>query len=288
MKLIASDLDGTLLNEQGVVSEENAQAIKKAIDHGIKFVVATGRSYEAASKPLQAVGIIEPIISLNGAFLLLKSREITRKAPLDTEVCKQVLEVCQEEDMYIEFFTSDGIYSGSREHFQEVLVDIMKSANPNISEDEIRKKADLRFQAEPVEFIDDYMEVFSIQNLEIYKILAFSHDKAKLANARKRLEFEAGIAITSSGEINLEFNHPNAQKGIALKYLANSMGIDMQDVMALGDNWNDASMLQMAGRGVAMANAAEGIQELCEYTTRSNIEHGVAVAIEEMLQEIKV
>ncbi|RDW22445.1 Cof-type HAD-IIB family hydrolase [Oceanobacillus arenosus] len=287
MKLIASDLDGTLLNEQGVVSEENAQVIKKAIDQGIKFVVATGRSYESASKPLKAVGIVSPVISLNGALTFSEERDIIRKVPLNMSESKKVLQVCQDEEMYIEFFTSNGIYSVSREHFQEVLVDIMKSANPHVSEEEVRKMADLRFQAEPVEFVDNYMEVFSIENLEIYKILAFSHEKVKLMNARKRLESEAGIAITSSGDINLEFNHPDAQKGIALEHLANSMGIDMDDVMALGDNWNDASMLQMAGRGVAMANAAEGIQDLCDYTTKSNIENGVAVAIEEMLQEVK-
>jgi Cof subfamily protein (haloacid dehalogenase superfamily) len=159
----------------------------------------------------------------------------------------------------------------------------MKSANPSISEDEIREKADLRFQAEPVTFIGNYDEVFAIENLEIYKILSFSIDQHKLASVHQELEAEAEIAITSSGDINLEFNHPEAQKGFALKSLAAKMGIEMKDVMTLGDNWNDASMLEMAGRGVAMANAADGIKELCQYTTKSNSEHGVAIAIEEML-----
>jgi hydroxymethylpyrimidine pyrophosphatase-like HAD family hydrolase len=109
-----------------------------------------------------------------------------------------------------------------------------------------------------------------------------------LAAVREELSEESGIAITSSGDINLEFNHPEAQKGIALKSFAASLGIEMKDVMALGDNWNDASMLKMAGRGVAMANAEEGIKELCEYSTKSNIEDGVAAAIEEMLQEAMV
>ncbi|AXI10812.1 Cof-type HAD-IIB family hydrolase [Oceanobacillus sp. 143] len=288
MKLIASDLDGTLLNEDGIVSEENAQAIKKAIDQGIKFVVATGRSYEAASKPLQAVGITSPIISLNGAVSYGEDQKIISKVAMDKEVSRQILASCQKRDMYIEFFTNDGMYSGSREYFLQVLVDIMKSANPDISDEEVREKAALRFQSEPVTFINDYEEIFSIDNVEIYKILAFSHDKTKLAAVREELSEESGIAITSSGDINLEFNHPEAQKGIALKSFAASLGIEMKDVMALGDNWNDASMLKMAGRGVAMANAEEGIKELCEYSTKSNIEDGVAAAIEEMLQEAMV
>ncbi len=75
MKLIASDLDGTLLNEIGQVSENNAAAIKKAVDQGIRFVVATGRSWDSASKPLQAAGITSPVISLNGATLSMMKTE---------------------------------------------------------------------------------------------------------------------------------------------------------------------------------------------------------------------
>ena len=114
--------------------------------------------------------------------------------------------------------------------------------------------------------------------------MAFSTVQDQLEAVHKELESDTDIAITSSGDINLEFNHPEAQKGFALKHYAARLGIDMKDVMSLGDNWNDASMLEMAGRGVAMANAADGIKDLCQYTTKSNREHGVAVAIEEMLK----
>lgn len=283
MKLIASDLDGTLLNDEGIVSEENVQAIKKVIDLGIKFVVATGRSYDAARIPLQAANITCPIISLNGAVSYEADQTIVNKIKLDKEVSKKILKVCQKHDMYIEFFTSNGIYSESRDGFVEVLMDIMRSTNPTISEKEMREKAELRFQAEPVTFIDYYEDIFAIEDLEIYKVLSFSANQDQLTAVHKELEREADMAITSSGDINLEFNHPEAQKGFALKSYADQLGIDMKDVMTLGDNWNDASMLEMAGRGVAMANAADGIKELCQYTTKSNREHGVAVAIEEML-----
>lgn len=286
MKLIASDLDGTLLDEEGVVSEENIAAIQKAVAHGIRFVVATGRSYDAANTPLKQAGITCPIISLNGAVAYTEDKQLIRTVPMDKSVAKQVLEVCREADMYLEFFTTNGIYSVSKKYFLEVLVDIMKSANPNASETEIREKAELRFQAEPVQFIADYDEIFAIENLEIYKILAFSLDKEKLASARAQLSGVAGMAITSSGDINLEFNHRDAQKGIALKHLAESMGIDMVDVMAMGDNWNDESMLRSAGRGVAMGNASDEIKALCSYTTKANYDHGVAFAIEEMLRTI--
>ncbi|MBY7145036.1 HAD family phosphatase [Virgibacillus sp. NKC19-3] len=285
MKLIATDLDGTLLNEQGEVSKENAQAIKKAIAGGLAFVVATGRSHGAASKPLQEVGITCPIISMNGARTYTSDKQVVRSVPLDIEMVRSIQDVCLKADMYLEFFTNHGIYSTSREYFVEVMMDVMKSANPEMSEAEIRKRAENRMQEERVAFIDNYDDLYTMENLEIFKILGFSLEKERLDIVRGQFLREDAVTVTSSGAINLEFNHPKAQKGIALENLARSMGIDMKDVMALGDNLNDASMLHIAGRAVAMENAEEEIKEICTHRTKTNKEHGVAVAIKKMLGE---
>lgn len=288
MKLIATDLDGTLLNEQGKISPENVQAIKKATDLGIKFVVATGRSYGAASGPLKDAGLISPIISMNGAVTYDTEGNVMREALLDKTVARQIQLACEKEEIYFEVFTSNGIYSTSREYFIEVMVDVLRTINPDASEKDLRESANMRFQEEPVEFISDYDRLFTMNDLKIYKILAFSINKEKLVRVQTELKDEAGITITSSGDINLEFNNPDAQKGIALEELANDLGIEMQDVMALGDNFNDVSMLEKAGRGVAMGNAADAIKEVCSYSTDSNSNHGVALAIEEMLKEITI
>lgn len=288
MKLIATDLDGTLLNEKGEISVENAQAIHEAMDYGIKFVVATGRSYDAANKALQAAGISCPVICLNGANTYSIDKKMLRNAPMDLEISRKIQAMCQEEDIYFELFTNNGVYSTSREQFIGVMIDILTSTHPDIPEDEIRAAAQQRFQNEEVKFVHNYDDLFLMDSLKIYKILAFSLQKEKLNKVSSQLEKETKLAITSSGDINLEFNHPDAQKGIALEALATNMGIQMKDVMALGDNFNDVSMLQMAGIGVAMENATEEIKELCQYTTKSNNEHGVAIAVEKMLNEVIV
>jgi len=288
MKLIASDLDGTLLNEKGMVSIENVQAIRKAIDQCIQFVVATGRSYQAALKPLKAAGIACPIISLNGANAYSQDETLMQRIPMDTSITKKICRLCEEEDIYIEFFTNKGIFSRSRDYFVEVMVDVLRSANPSMPDAEIREHAKQRLQEEQVEFIDSFAEIYATDNIEVYKILGFSLNKENLHRVHEKLLNENTLAITSSGDINIEFNHVDAQKGLALEALAKDMGIEMQDVMALGDNFNDASMLEMAGRGVAMGNAEEAIKALCDYTTLSNDQHGVAAAIEEMLEEIMV
>jgi len=287
MKLIATDLDGTLLNEKGEISKENIQAIKKAMDEGIEFIVATGRSYDAACKPLHAAGLSAPVISLNGANTFALDRTMLHSISMEKPVAKKIQQLSEQKDIYIEFFTNNGIYSKSRSYFVEVMVDVMKTANPEVPETRIREDAKQRLQDEQVTFIENFDDLYTMKNLEVYKILGFSLEKEKLIHIHNQLVEEETLAITSSGAINIEFNHVDAQKGLALETVAKSMSIEMQDVMTLGDNFNDASMLQMAGRGVAMGNAEPEIKAMCNYTTKANDEHGVAVAIEEMLNEVK-
>ncbi|MFD2044823.1 Cof-type HAD-IIB family hydrolase [Ornithinibacillus salinisoli] len=286
MKLIATDLDGTLLNDKGNISIENAQAIRKALKQGVQVVVATGRTYDAANKPLQEVGLSLPIISLNGANTYTEDKKLLRDIPMDRSTCKEIQFFCQKENMYFELFTSKGIFSLSRDDFKTVIMDIMITAHPDISKEELEIAVDQRFQDEDVQFIKDYDELFKDETIQLYKLLAFSLDEELLQKARLQFEADSNVKITSSGSINLEFNDPQAQKGIALSLFAETLQIDMKDVMALGDNYNDLSMLTMAGRGVAMGNADEVIKEQCTHTTKRNSENGVAHAIEEMLAEL--
>ncbi|WP_449538212.1 Cof-type HAD-IIB family hydrolase [Ferdinandcohnia sp. Marseille-Q9671] len=285
MKLIASDLDGTLLNENSKISEANAKAIRKAIDKGVKFVVATGRSYDAANMLLKEVGISCPFITLNGASTCDINGDTLRDIPMDENVCHDIYVACEKGGMYTEFFTNQGLYSFGRDRFIETMTKWWKMAYPELTEEEIRHKVELRFQNEKVQFIENYEQLKALPNLKVYKLLSLALKEENHKKVFNELKDEKGVVITSSGPLNLEFNHPDAQKGLALKDLAQSMGIDMKDVMALGDNLNDKSMLELAGRGVAMGNAEEEIIKCCDYITKTNVENGVAFAIEEMLKE---
>ncbi len=286
MKLIASDLDGTLLNEKSKVSEANVRAIQKAMDKGVKFVVVTGRSYDAAVMPIKEVGIACPIITLNGASSFDIDGNVLRDIPMDKSVCKKVYTACHNGKMYTEFFTNKGLFSFGRDRFIDRMTRWWKTVNPDFTDEEINQKIEQRFQDESVQFVDGYEELESMNDLKIYKLLSFAEDEESHKQVFNELKDEAGVVITSSGYLNLEFNHPEAKKGLALKELAKSMGIDMKDVMSLGDNLNDKSMLEMAGRGVAMGNANPEILNLCKYKTKTNEEDGVAFAIEEMLKDL--
>ncbi|WP_379969331.1 Cof-type HAD-IIB family hydrolase [Ectobacillus sp. sgz5001026] len=285
MRIIATDLDGTLLNELGEVSVENAYAIRNAKERGIEVVIVTGRPYNSARKTLQPFELKCPIICLNGAEIHSVEGEIVKDVPLHTIQCQKIKSTCQSENIYFEFFTNHGVYSDNREGYVQVMIDIMTTVNPDFNKEEIRERADKRFQNEQFQFIKNYDDLFSIENLKIYKMLAFSHEKEKLDRIYKQLENEPNLTVTSSARGNLEFNHPVAQKGIALRFFAESRGIEMKEVMAVGDNYNDITMLQMAGRGVAMGNAEDEIKKVCSYTTKTNNENGVAYAIQEVLKE---
>ncbi|MFC4403419.1 Cof-type HAD-IIB family hydrolase [Gracilibacillus xinjiangensis] len=285
MQLIATDLDGTLLNENHEISAENRQALQMAKDNGVEIVVATGRSYSAAKLPLRNAGLDFPIICLNGAKIYDKAEQLIRSAPLDKQTCREIQQVCQQNNMYFEVFTNKATYSESREKFLEVMIDIMVSAFPHLSREDVELEATNRFQQERIETVDDFEALFDREDIEVYKMLAFSMDDTTLERVRETLEKAPDLTITSSGLSNLEFNHPDAQKGIAVELFAKKYGIKMKDVMAIGDNFNDVSMIKAAGFGVAMGNANEEIKAMANFTTRTNREDGVAYAVRKFLSK---
>ncbi len=277
-------MDGTLLNEKSEVSPENAKAIRKAQELGIEVVIATGRSYKAAAKPLIEAGLSCPIICLNGAQVYLKNGELIRNIALDKEACRKIELACTSESSYFEIFTSAGGYSINRDAFIHILVDVMKAHYPNVETNVIKEKVKQRFQDEKIQTVDDFDHIFNNDEIDVFKFLTFSLEDDALQRIREQLKDEHDLTITSSGHQNLEFNHRDANKGAALAFYSSRQGIEQQDVMAIGDNYNDFSMLEIAGLSVAMENAALGIKETCDFTTKNNSGHRVAFAIEKILK----
>src|SRR5699024_7898897 len=216
MKLIASDLDGTLLNELEKISPENAQTIQKALEKGIQVIVSTGRSYDGACKPLQEAGLSLPIICLNGAMTYTENKELINEIPMDRRIVQKIQKMCKQENMYYEIFSQNKSHSVSREDFKQVLADIAKTANPLIPKEKLSERAEQRLQEEEVEITDDFDELFANQDLHFYKLLAFSLDEDILTKIARQFQEEPSITITASGDINIEFNHINAQKGFAV------------------------------------------------------------------------
>ncbi|RDI41953.1 Cof-type HAD-IIB family hydrolase [Falsibacillus pallidus] len=284
IECIATDMDGTLLNSKQQVSEANRRAIMEAQEKGIKVVVATGRSYTEARFALDEAGIECPIICVNGAETRNRKGEVIHVSGMDAKAAAEVSRQLKDHGIYFEIYTNKGTYTEDYEKGIDIIIDIFQSANPHVSEQQIRDAAKKRFSEGHISVIDHYQEIFDDPSYIIYKFLAFSFDDQALENAEGPLKEIEGIAVSSSGKENLEITNVHAQKGIALEKFVEEHGLDLSKTMAIGDNFNDLSMMKKAGRPVAMGNAAQGIKDYCEFHTATNEEDGVAKAIFEAMK----
>lgn len=286
IELIASDMDGTLLNEKMVISKTNARAIAEAERRGIKFMVSTGRGYTEAHPLLAEVGISCPMITLNGAQVYDEQGTIIENIGIEKDTIRSILKTLKEHNIYAEVVTSKGIYSDNKVKRIESVASLLVNLNPETTYKMGVVLAAARLELMNINYVDDYQELVDDNSIEVLKLIAFSDDGQKtLGPIKTELEKLGSLVITSSFVNNIEINHKDAQKGIALERVAKRLGISMDNVMSIGDNFNDVSMLQTAGVSFAMENAEEEVKGYAKYLTSNNNENGVAEAIMRSINE---
>ena len=268
IKLIASDMDGTLLNDKMEVSDENAQAIREAQAAGIEFMVATGRGVTEA-KPLLAAQNLKPaFITLNGAM-----------------VFDEAGKTLQKDNIYFEVVTNKGVFSDSRVERIQNVADLLVDLNPDTTYKLAVALAAARLELMNINYVDNYQELLDDPTIQIMKFIAFTGERHDILKApAKTFEATGKLSVTSSSANNIEVNNIKAQKGYAVEAYAKQRGITMDEVMTIGDNLNDASMIKMAKYGVAMGNAIPEITALAWDTTKTNSENGVAAAIRKAIR----
>lgn len=282
---IATDMDGTLLNEDRIISEENKRALLAAREAGIDIVIATGRSPEYALYPLKEAGIRLPIICMNGAQIYSEKMELIASLPLDTNTIESIYRVLTEEKIYFEFYTQKGQYSLNKDLAITTLKEIMAEESGSLrSGHDILQLVKERFEKGKITFLNGFDELLQDTDLKIYKIIAFSTDAEKLEGTREKLSTIKEISVTSSGHDNIEITRIDAQKGLALERYVRIKGLSMENTMAIGDSFNDFSMLERAGFPVAMGNAHEDIKKIARFVTDTNGNDGFAKAVYEVLK----
>ncbi|HEO8422065.1 MAG: Cof-type HAD-IIB family hydrolase [Niallia sp.] len=283
IRCIAIDMDGTLLTSTQEITEENREAIKYAQNNGVEVVIATGRAYEEAGDLLKDAGIITPMICANGAEIRTNEHIIVDTNPLSKNLAREMAEILHKHQVYYEVYTNRGTYTVDKTVARSLIMDIFTVSGHIKDMEEIKKAAEERLAV--IHQLDSYEVLFEDDDQIIYKLLAFHFDPIVLGNVREELSKLEGVAISASGKENLEITSVHAQKGIALEKFVNARDISLSDTMAIGDNYNDVSMFQKAGRAVAMGNAVEDIQRQCHFVTGTNEESGVAQAIRKALEE---
>ena len=261
IKLIASDLDDTLLNSATQISERNAAAIRAAMEKGIIFLIATGRMYISAIKFAEQLGLDVPLVTYNGA-LVKESRtgRILYENRLNFDTAKEILQYCKEKHRYVQVYVGDEILVAEKGYWTD--------AYERISGIKIRVAGD---------------DAYNIQEAP-YKLLAISEEGHFEEMWQEFAEqFGDKIDITSSKDNFLELMEPGINKWDAVKAVAEQYGIAPENIMCVGDSNNDMKMIANAGLGVAIGNAKDKVKDCAKIVTASNDEDGVALVIEQIL-----
>lgn len=269
-KMILSDLDETLLVHHHVPAF-NQDAIAKARNKGVKFVPATGRAYNMIQEILKEIGTYQEAneysICFNGGLIVEnKDDKILHFHGLSFEQTKALFELGKNYDVCVLVFTLDCCY--------------IFHADPKEVERKIEQKA--RF-----EVCDEYNMDF-LKEEKIAKILFEKRDMDYLKTIEKDIQpyIEGKVSLSYSSSRYLELNALGVDKGYGLRWLASYLNMSSDDVIAIGDNYNDVEMIKEAKMGVCVASASEDIQRLSNYVTKRDYDQGaVKEVIEKMILE---
>jgi len=285
MKMIFTDLDGTLLNSSSEISTINVEAIKKAQKHGVEVVVATGRAYFDVQEILKKAELSNLwVIAANGATIHDPNGQLRHSVPIDAHHVKEALQWLDANEFYYEVFAEHAIYTpNSGRELLAIEIDRVKSANKNVDEERLHHAAAKQYSQTGFAFVASYEDILNT-NAELYNVLAFSFDDKKRKKGWDHFSKQHDMTLVSSADHNFELEHKDASKGNALTYVVKELGGSLQDTIAIGDSFNDVSMLQTAGKGIAMANAHAEIKALADDITLTNDENGVASVIEKVLE----
>ncbi|MBU6136648.1 Cof-type HAD-IIB family hydrolase [Clostridium tertium] len=279
IRLIASDMDGTLLNNDHDIDIETVEAIRKAEEAGIIFAISTGREYDSVKVLLDKHNIKAQCVLSNGAEYRDEDGNILDVINIKEESAKKIIEILDKNKMSARIFTEKGVFTTSTREMalQEIIFRTM-SFNPSLTEEEAREVAENLGFFTCLQFIDD-LDKFFEEGVEVRKFVAFHSDIELIDKMKKVLGEIEGLAISSSFRDNIEITDINAQKGIILETVATKMDIAREDVMILGDSFNDYSMFEIFEETVAMKNAIPEVKAIAKYITDSNDNLGVAKAI---------
>lgn len=270
ISMVATDLDGTLLLQNKHISKRTYAALKKANENGVHIVIATGRSFSALPESIFKIDGMRYVVTSNGANIIdLKDNEVIYKNCINAAQIPKIIDFLKGRPYILEVFTGGKAYMSKSDY------------------DKFRSRTiDFR----PIEYvlqtripIDDIFE-FTSKNASAIENININFDSLsdKPKAYEELLKFD-NITVTTSFDFNLEIGGNTTSKGDALNFLTQMLGLTSKNVLSIGDNPNDSSMLGFSEIAVAVENAHEDIIKLADHITSSNDEDGVAKAVEKFV-----
>ena len=260
-RLIAIDLDGTLVNQEGIIHSSSKRAIQRAIGSGVKVVLATGRMYRPSTRFAQELELSTPIICYQGALIQEPySENALWHKPLSVPTAQQVIEQVRQIGAQLYVYVDDEIY------VEEITERGQRYAQ--------RNGVELNLVKDLVAFLKRQPTV----------IVAWG-EAAEIDCVVTRLDanFGSSLLVTKSYPTFCEIGHPASGKGNALKYLAELLGIEQSQTVAIGNGPNDISMLKWAGLGIVIGSAPGEVTAAANWVVDSDTEDSFAEAVEKLL-----
>lgn len=271
IKLVASDLDGTIIDKDNDIFEDNFNAIRDINKSNIPFVVCTGKTYSIYKGLCSSFHASYGIFGNGTSIVDLKTGEKIYQKLLDIADVEKVIELAKKDNLHVHIYTNNHIIT------EELLY--LDLRNYKLQKKHIYNNR-LSFKVVP-----DLLKYIQRNNLEISKVVISS--TSSLASVKAEIESTINVDvfnIKKYGEfkdkiIDKEYEYldiipKNVNKGTALEYLSNYLNIDKKEILAVGDNLNDLSLLKTAGVGIAVNNAYSELKQVANYTTKNPVEKG--------------
>ena len=260
-KLMAIDLDDTLLNDDREITPATRQALADAAAQGVIVTIATGRMYASASAIARELRMNVPLITYQGALIKnMLDGEVLYERTVPADVAQRVYAHCVEHGLHLQGYYNDQLYT--REDNDKIIAYAQMSNIPYIVEPDFAG-----FMRQP------------------QTKLVIIDDPAKLNEiaGQYREWFGASAHVVKSKPHFLEIMHPEGTKGSALRFLASRFGCAIEQTIGIGDSWNDHDLVETAGLGVAMGNAIDALKQVADYITATNNEDGVKQVIDRFI-----
>jgi Cof subfamily protein (haloacid dehalogenase superfamily) len=265
-KLMAIDIDGTLMNDRKEITKEVNDAIQAAKAKGVKVVICTGRpivGVQSILKELKLTDEEDYVITFNGALVQnTYNKDVESQITLTYENLKELYELSQKIDSPLQFFDTENLYTPNK------VINRYTVHEAHINQIPIHYR--------PIDEVPTDMLIPKVMFIDEPERL-----NQIIANIPE--SFWDKYTFVKSTPFFLEILDPSVSKGNAVKLLAEKLSIKQEEVICIGDGENDLSMIEYAGCGVAMANAESVVKEAAQFHTLSNNEHGVAYAIEKLI-----
>jgi len=277
-KLIALDMDGTFLTSKGLITDENRKAVREAQAAGHFVMICSGRAYDGLVSFLQEENLDDlPISASNGAITVVDG-EVIHRVAMDINSSKVIFNWLNEHKYPFKLYTNKGAFE-PKDLFERAEFELTTAPpvdNPHFFDIRLMKEYARKYPGTKIESFDDLPT-----EIEIFKFYVMTPDMDKKATVKEFAKKIEGLTITSSFMDNVELTDAHGHKGTGIVAMAKHFGISPSDTIAMGDNFNDLGMLQVAGLSVAMGNAEDAIKEMADIVTLTNDENGVAHAIRE-------